>query len=293
MITQEQKKEISWHLENYCAGFSSQKTAAATLKDCSEATIIHMINQKWSDISDKMWHNVAKQLNVGSRKIIPVETLDFITLITYFDVAKQEGASFAITGDAGFGKSFAGQWYADNHRSQSVFFIQCAEYWNKKMFLAAILQRMGKEPAGLNVAELMDTIVRELRRMNKPMIILDEVDKLKDDVLKFFITLYNELNQLCGFVWTSTDNIDKRMRKGLNLNKNGYKELWSRIGSRFIELKGTTHKEVKQICEENGITDINEINTIINSYGGDLRRVERSLLKARVKSIAQTKKPAA
>lgn len=293
MITQTQKTEIQWHLKNYAAGFSSQKQAANSLKDCSEATVINIIGEKWDSISDKMWIHLSKLLKVGKQRIVPVETLDFTTLINYFSLAKEEGATFAITGNAGFGKSFSAGFFAETHRSKNAYLITCAEYWNKKMFLCNILQQMGKEYAGMNVGELMEAIVRELGRMHQPLIILDEIDKLKDDVLKFFITLYNDLFQKCGFIWLSTDNIEKRMRKGLNLNRNGYKELYSRIGSKFITLKGTTREEVQQICQENGVTDANEIGLIVNTYGGDLRRVERSLLKSRMKEIANRKTKAA
>ena len=291
MINQQQKKEITWHLQNYVASFPSQRQAANSLTDVSESTIIQVCNNRWDAISERMWMSIAKQIGVGNKSIEPVETLDFNTLILYYSIAKEEGATFAITGGAGFGKSFSGRWFAANNRSNNVYYIECAQYWNKKMFLSNILQTMGKEYAGMNVGELMETIIGELRKQPCPLIILDEIDKLSDPVLTFFITLYNDLNGMCGFVWTSTNNIQKRIRKGLSLNKTGYQEVFSRIGSRFIELHGTTPDEVRNICHANGITDAEDIARIVNEYNGDLRRVERNLLKHRVKSF-KTKKAA-
>lgn len=153
------------------------------------------------------------------------------------------------------------------------------------MFLSNLLKRMGKGETGLNVGEMMDVIVQHLRSQHQPLIILDEVDKLSDPVLKFFITLYNELNTLCGFVMLSTDAMQKRMKKGLGRNVIGYQELRSRFGSRFIELNGTTHDEVKAICKANGITDEVELQRIANEYGGDLRRVDRHFLKEHAKQL--------
>ncbi len=278
-LTDAFKKEIQTALSIYVQSFNSQKAAAESLNDVSEAVIIQIKNNEWSKIADKMWRTVAKQLGVGKRKMTLVETLDFQTLILMFCTAKEEGATFSIVGQAGSGKTAVSTWYTEMNRQQNVFRLECCEYWNKKTFLIKLLQAMGKSDAGMNPTEMMETIVRGMRKLHQPLLILDEVDKLSDPVLKFFITLYNELNGECGFVWLSTNTIETRMRKGLSKNRNGYQELWSRIGSRFIHMDGVNAKELTQICKANGITDTEEVNKIINECGGDLRRVERNFLK--------------
>lgn len=284
-LNHQQKTEIQWQLQNFVSTFNSQKEAAAQIDNCSEATISQIINGKHDLVSEKMWLTIAKQIGYHARKTVMVETMDFNTLILYFSLAKENGATFAITGNAGSGKSYSAKWYAANNRTRNVYYLECAEYWNKKMFLSNLLKRMGKGETGLNVGEMMDVIVQHLRSQHQPLIILDEVDKLSDPVLKFFITLYNELNTLCGFVMLSTDAMQKRMKKGLGRNVIGYQELRSRFGSRFIELNGTTHDEVKAICKANGITDEVELQRIANEYGGDLRRVDRHFLKEHAKQL--------
>lgn len=288
-ITDNLKKEIQATLQQYVASFPSQRSAAERLNDVSEATINQLMQGKWNMIGDKMWRNIAKQLGIGQRKMKLVETLDFQTLFLIFDTCKEEGATFAVVGNAGSGKTSVSKAYTSLHRSNNAFYIECREYWNKKTFLSSVLKAMGRSDMGLNAVEMMETIVREMRKLHQPLLILDEVDKLPDPVFKFFITFYNELNTMCGFVWLSTNNIEKRMRKGLATNKNGYQELYSRIGSRFIHLHGATNKEIEAICKANGITEPEEINTVINECGGDLRRVERNFLKAKLKANRKLK----
>lgn len=289
-FTPQQKQDIQWHLKNYVSTFSSQRRASEALDNCSEATLISMLNEsKWNDVSDAMWLNVGKQIGAFKRRSKLVETLDFQTLCLYYSLAKEEGATFAITGGAGSGKTYAGKWYAEAKRKQNVYYLECASYWNKKHFLGNLCQAIGKNAAGLSIPEMMETIVRELSRQHQPLIILDEIDKLSDNVLIFYITLYNELNGLCGFAMQSTNQMQKRMMKGLRTNKTGFQELFSRIGSRFIELKGTTPDEVREMCVENGITQEEEIRGIIHEYQGDLRRVERQLLKHSAKQFRNKK----
>lgn len=291
-MTNEQKKHVKWKLENYVATFPSQKQAANSLKDISEAHLINILKENWDRVSEETFRNILNQMDRVSSKTQLVETTNFMTLILYFSLAKENGATFAISGGAGFGKSYAGKFYSSANRERHVYYLECAEYWNKKMFLSNILQAMGKQFMGMNIGEMMLTIVTELRRQNQPLIILDEVDKLPDPVLKFFITLYNELNGACGFVWTSTNNIEKRITRGLNQNRNGYQELFSRIGQRFIILPMASAKDITEICYANGISEQEDISKIINECNGDLRRVERNFLKKKAKDKSKQLKAA-
>lgn len=292
------KREIAWKLKLYVASFSSQKKACMSLNDVSEGTIISMLTEKefgWDDISDAMWRNVSNQVGGVLDCSHLVETLNFQTLTLYFDLAKQQGASFAIVGRAGWGKSYTAKWYNAVHRKDHVYLIECAEYMNKKIFLNRLLLQIGKNGAGMGIGELMETILRELRRANKPLIILDEIDKLPDPVLKFFITLYNELNGICGFVWTSTDAIEKRIIKGIAKNAIGYHELFSRIGASFVNLSMPSIDEIGEICKSNGIEDkekIAEIANEVRQIGGDLRRIDRNILKDKVRRIRKPQKAA-
>lgn len=275
----DQKKEITKLLLNYVQGFSSQKQAFALLNGVSEATGIAIVKNQWNGISDAMWRNVGKQIGWNERKSKLVETQDFNTMILYLSIAKDHGETFAVVGPAGSGKTYAGKWYADQMKSKNVYYLECAEYWNKKYFLIELLTAMGRSSAGMNIYEMMNEVVSQLRKQERPLIILDEVDKLRDEVIYFFITLYNKLHGICGIVWTSTDVIVGRVDKGINRNKKGFQEIKSRIGSRFIGLHGTNKSEVQKICEVNGITEVEDVNRIYNEYGGDLRRIDRNYIK--------------
>ena len=292
-LSETEKKEIQFKLRIYVANFSSQKKAAHSLSDCSEATLICMLSNNdtcWDKISDAMWLNVDNQVgrNVDYNKL--VETQNFNIINAYLDTARQEGCTFAITGAGGFGKSYTAKWYHSVNRTKNVLYLECPENISKRIFLHKLLSQLGMNGMGMGNYELMEVLVKEIRRRSKkderPLIILDEVDKLPDTVLKYFITFYNELNKICGFVWLSTDTIEKRLEKGKARGTIGYQELFSRIGGRFIHLKQPTVDEITEICIANGITSKERIAYIcndVNELKGDLRRVDRSILQDKVK----------
>lgn len=256
----------------------SQKQACALLKDTSEATVINILNDKWANISDKMWHNIGKQVgwsNVGTWQF--VDTKNSQTLTTFFDDAKTYHNVIAITGNTGSSKTFLSEYYAQHNAN--VYHIECDDYFNRKMFLSKILEKMGKQNTGYNIGEMMETIVDILRKQDTPLLIIDEADKLNDQTLYFFITLYNRLKSKCGIVLLSTDFLEKRIIRGLRLKKKGFAEIHSRIGKKFIELTQISDDEMISIIRANGIEDEATISKIMNQMDGDLRLLERQVHK--------------
>ena len=59
---------------------------------------------------------------------------------------------------------------------------------------------MGISANDETIGDMMHSVVYELKKKDKPLIIMDEADKLSDQVMYFFITMYNELEELCGIM---------------------------------------------------------------------------------------------
>lgn len=275
MISTEQKLSISNKLQDYCEKFGSQNKAANSLKGVSSATISQILSSNWELIADSMWQSVAAQIGWSSVKWETVITKDFKAINHLLKDAQTHSNVFAIKGDAGSGKTYAIKKYSEQNKNAYV--LCCNEYWNKKYFLWELLSAMGRDAGGLTVSEMMLEAVSSLKKIKNPLIIMDEADKLKDEVLYFFITLYNQLEDHCGIVLCATDHLEKRINRGVKLNKKGYKEIYSRIGRKVIPLKGVGSTDVIQVCSANGINDKSEIKRIEEDCQYDLRRVKRSI----------------
>lgn len=274
-MTTEFKTQVKEKLAGYISQKGSQNKAANSLNGVSAALISQIMNDNHEKISETMWRNIASQIGCSTQKWLCVEITDFKIISQLLKDAQQHANVFAITGDAGSGKSMSFEIYTKSNRNS--YLLSCAEYWNRKEFLVQLLTVMGVDYSGFSVSEMMNEIVKKLKTQQSPLIILDEADKLPDAVLCFFITLYNRLEGHCGIVLCATDHLSKRINKGIKLNKKGYKEINSRIGRRFIELKGVNFTDVTQICIANGIEDAKSIKDIFTDAEGDLRRVRRKI----------------
>lgn len=271
----QEKKQIAEALESYCARFESQNKAANSLKGVSAATVTQVLQGNWELIADRMWRNIASQIGYASREWVAVETENYKLLSELLEDARAYSNVFAICGEAGSGKTFTMRQFATENKR--VYMLQCNEYWNRKMFMQELLTAMGHDCSGYTVGEMMSEVVRGLKKEDHPLILMDEADKLTDQVMYFFITLYNQLEERCGIVMCATDHLQKRIKRGLKLNKKGYKEIYSRIGRKFVVLDGVNSSDVAAICINNGITDRAAIKEVIEDSEWDLRRVKRKI----------------
>ena len=267
------KQQIANALRTYCERYASQNKAANSLKNVSAATISQMLNGNWELIKDDMWRNVATQIGYKDEKWAAVETSNYLRMLELLNDVKANSLVMGITGDAGTGKTFACRQYAESNKQ--VYLLCCNEYWNRKLFLTELLSSLGRDYTGFTVGEMMNEAVRVLKMQESPLVILDEADKLSDQVLYFFITLYNQLEDECGIVLCATSHLEKRILRGIKLNKKGYNEIWSRLGRKCVKLKGVTAADVAAICEVNGITDRARVESVIADCESDLRRVKR------------------
>lgn len=274
-MKKDEKKQIAARLKEYCAQKGSQNKAANSMNGVSSATISKVLSGDWETISDEMWRTIAAQTGHETKGWQIAETRAYKRMTFLLDTAKNDSLVMAVTGDAGCGKTEAIKNYTAGHRN--VFHLCCSEYWNRRTFMGKLLQCMGVDFTGLTVSDMMDDIIDTLKRKESPLLVLDEADKLSDQVLYFFISLYNQLEEHCGIILCATSFLKKRIEKGIRMKRKGYEEIYSRMGRKFVTLQVINSEDVAAVCVANGLTDAKEINRIVDDSDCDLRRVKRAV----------------
>ena len=281
-MKQTEKEAIAAKLRTYVDSKESQNAAAKSLRGVSAATVSQILNGNWDLISDDMWRTVGNQIGYDPRNWVVIETEGYRRMTQVLTDAQRHSLVMAVTGDAGCGKSQEIKVYAGGNRN--VIALSCSEYWNRKEFLGELLQSLGTEPGGSTVADMMREAIRQLKRREGVLIVLDEADKLSDQVLHFFITIYNKLEDTVGIVLCATQYLKKRIERGVVNNRKGYKEIYSRIGRKFIPMPVVNRGDIKAVCTANGLEDRREIERIIDDADNDLRRVKRLVCALKLKS---------
>lgn len=277
-MNENEKKAICEALRAYVGRYPSQRKAADSLKGTSAGTVSSILNGKWELISDEMWKGIAAQVMRGNAM-----DWELVETGTYKEVqyALEDAQVYKnvtwVTGEAGCGKSTTARMYQQANRE--VFLVSCSEDMRKSDFVREIARCAGIRTEGCTIRESWGMLLAELAQMDQPLLVFDEADKLSDAVFAYFISLYNNLEDRCGIVFLSTDYICRRITNGLRYQKQGYKEIFSRIGRKFYALEPTTENDVYAVCTANGLSDHEARDVIreVKSCGCDLRRVKKSV----------------
>jgi DNA transposition AAA+ family ATPase len=263
--------------------------------DVSEATISQMVNANWELITDALWAKVGAGLGYRPDGWQVAETTNTRMVWEILSQSKQESMFTAISHRAGSGKTASLKAYESVNRNRSVFYLSCRE-WAKREFLINLARHLGIENsggAGKSIDDLLMQVVHffKVRRNARPILILDEADKLKAPAMRTLITLYNECEDGLGITIAGTDHLEKQMTQDARYNRKGADELISRFGRRFFHLVGAMYTDVRDICQANGIQDQATIKNIFKEcepvkrmLGNntvdvveDLRRVKRAV----------------
>ena len=274
-----EKQAIAERLQAYVESKESQNKAAKTLKGVSPATVSQVLNGNWELISEDMWRTIATQIGYDARKWAVVQTEGYNEMYEVLSDAQENALVFAVIGDAGCGKSQAIKVYGERNRNTLV--LSCSEYWNRKQFLMELLRSLGVDAAGCTVVDMVADAVHQLKRREGVLLVLDEADKLSDQILYFFITLYNQLEDHIGIVLCATQHLEKRITNGVRNNRKGYREIYSRIARKFVQMPVVNASDIAAVCMANGITDKKTINEIVDDSDCDLRRVKRLVFAAK------------
>ena len=217
-MTLKEKQNIRVRLAEYVEQKGSQNKAARSLREVSAGTLSQILSGNWDLISDDMWRNIAHQVGYERRSWAIAQTRGYVKMTQILTDAQDQALVLAVVGDAGTGKTEAIRRYTDANRN--VYHLCCGEYWSRKHFLTELLRSLGIEATG-TVTDMMYDVLLALKRKDAPLVILDEADKLSDQVLYFFISIYNHLEDHCGILLCATDYLENRIKRGVRNSRKG------------------------------------------------------------------------
>lgn len=259
MITTQQKHEIGRLLNLELNNLGSWTRVANKVKVNQNTVRYNMTDpDKWFNVSDRMWADVAAKLGykLGETPWQLVPTTNTQVMFELLNKAQNEQLFTAISHEAGQGKTAGVSMYMQE--KDAVFYVECEESWSHKRFVQRIAETLGLRVESYNVSDLTDMIVNALKQkaaLTRPLLIIDEANKLKPMSLRFFIPLYNKLHDDIGCVIIGAHDLRRHMESGVRRDARGFDELESRFGRAYMPLYGILEADVAAICTANGLKD--------------------------------------
>lgn len=303
-MTNLQKQTIVQHIHTEKKRLGSY-AKVATKADVSGATITQMVKGNWTLITGEMWLKVGHALGYSSASWQIAETINYRKVANICTDAKAHSLFMIIADKAGIGKSASLKTFAQEHSNESVFYI-CSREWAKRDFLLELCTTLGIDTGKsyTKVDQLGMKVVNffKKRSTQKPLLIIDEADKLKESSLRWFIHLFNECEDEMSLIIAGTPHLEQKIIRGVRLRRLGFDELESRFGRAYIGLMGATMDCVRKICAINGVLDTTLQKEIFESLKpvykdipvgpkevtsvkviDDLRRLKRVIIREKIK----------
>lgn len=301
-FTDDEKKRITdmvAQLQMQQGGVSDRKFAVRL--GISNATLTYIKKDETRGrVGDSSWLTLAQAVGF-TRNADDVwhfaETKVSKYLFTQFAAAQQFGATAMMADEPGIGKTFCMKEYARTHAD--VMCIDCSVSNTKASFIRAIAQAVGVTPKG-RLQEVLDSAIYAVKLMDKPLFIFDEAGDLENSALLQLKKLYNALEGRCGIYLLGSDGFKNKIQRGVEYDKLGYTEIYSRFDCNFKKALSANLKEqveeLKQmaaaVMKANGLSDDELKTAIANCFDlrrgkCDLRRTQREVLKARRKRTVE------
>lgn len=275
-MTNEQKKQVKDALVRYISKFTSQTTAAESLEGISTSTISQVKNDNWELLSERMWHNIARQVGFYCGEWQAADTSAYMLLRILFGDAQHYAMTYGISFAQGMGKTFTAARYT--RENDGTFYIACNEQYNRRSFIIALLNAAGLEAKG-SVPEMIQQYAAYIGSHEEPLLIFDDADKLKDRVLHLIILLSNSLSGNAGIIIMGGQILRDRIIEGVRLKKIGFDEIFKSIGRRFMTLSCPAAKDIELVCQANGIVDDDMIAHILDESKNNMHNTYELITK--------------
>lgn len=259
-MDKKQQEVIRRAVNQEVARLGSQ-VAVARKVGLNHAYISQIVTGNHSTLKEEHWAQVAERLDVLVTDWKLVDTNNGRQMHGLLETAKQNAMFVAVSSNAGSGKTVTCRQYREQNARRSVYYYRVEHAsMGKTEFLKRLAAALGLdtlEGSYRNGNGIADAVIAFFgqRLHEQPLLIVDEADKLNDKAICFFISLYNVVEGKMGCVIIGTDHLERRVKKGVEWQKNGFDEIDSRFGRRFVRLDGYTLAEVRNICSANGLQD--------------------------------------
>lgn len=265
-MDQVRKEEIAGAIREQMdtRGFS-QKRMAAWIGDISPAHLNFVLNNRWENVSAQMW--TMLEARFIQRRWGIYETANFRAIQSICADTQRYSTSNCISDYTGAGKTVGMEEYSK--RNANAFYVLSDQMMSTKDFAREMQAAIGISQEG-TAREMVMAVVRELKKLDKPVLLIDEADKLNDRNLMLLKMVYDRLKTRCGFVTAGTEVLKERINKFAKRNKIGYRE-WKRRFAVYRKLhafdtsKKAIREEIVAICLDQGIDNKSQISHILST----------------------------
>ena len=183
-------------------------------------------------LSEEQWINIAIMLNFDFKernwKLVRTEVFQAIESDILF--CKEHAKAMMFVDACEIGKSYTAEHLA--RTLTNCFYIDCSLSKTKTAFIRALSRAVGLGEKG-SYNDMREKIMRYLRALESPIVILDEAGDLEGSAFLEIKALWNATDGFCGWYMMGADGLRSKINQGIQGEKVGFTEIFSRFSGKF------------------------------------------------------------
>lgn len=233
-------------------------------------------------LSTDKWYEIGRvlQLQKDDSSWKTARTEVFIQIEEDILFCKENSECLVLVDECGIGKTYTAEYIrkSPDSKYQNIFYIDCSQCKSKQLLIRTLAKEIGVNNKGRFI-DVKTNIKHQLNnRFIKPCVIWDEVGDLDYAAFLEIKELQNATKNKCGWYMMGADGLRTKINRGIENEKEGYKEIFSRFGDNFIKI--TPDDEVEQREFHTKL-----IKDILKSNLKDKTRVNEVISKSKIKGI--------
>lgn len=267
-MTPAQKRRIVEAIKTEMAAKGISQNTWASQHGIARSSMTNIMKENnWGKIGERYWTNLLTKVQHIIEKPALYPTTNSHQIKRACKDAKSCNRVVAIAAYTGAGKTTTLKQYASDN--ENTYYVVCRSTFGLKDLLLQIAGVMGIQAKGGRAIDLEQAIIDELSNSPESLLIIDSVSKLrKEATLQFLGDLCEAIEHKAGIVLAGTEFFEDYMSKMVQRNKRGFREFNRRIYT-WLKLSPfkskKTQEEARVICENHGIMNSTQVNTILKS----------------------------
>lgn len=238
-------------------------------------------------LTDAKWYGIARRLDVQLRDEpvwITAQTPAYKFIYAQLAACQKNSLSGLMCDVADLGKTHTAKCFVKENKY--AVYIDCSQVKSKQKLIRQIAKELGLGNTG-KYSDVYADLVFYLRSIPNPIIILDEAGDLDYPAFLELKALWNATEGACGWYMMGADGLRQKIKRGKDLSKVGFAEIFRRYGSRYQKvtpdgaeaMTDFVRTQISMVAKANNPNA--NIPDMIARVNGSLTRVKIELNKMR------------
>jgi DNA transposition AAA+ family ATPase len=229
----ETKKRVVEAMRTARTNYDSNAKMAVSL-EISSAVLSRIFNGEIDGLlTDAKWFSIARRLDVQLRDEpvwITAKTPAYKFIAAQLAACQKNSLSGLLCDVADLGKTHTARCYVKENKY--AVYVDCSQVKSKQKLIRQIAKELGLGNTG-KYSDVYADLVFYLRSIPNPIIILDEAGDLDYPAFLELKALWNATEGACGWYMMGADGLREKIKRGRDLSKVGFAEIFRRYGSKY------------------------------------------------------------